>query len=87
MKQRRLERACKVHAITTAQVALAWVLAQGEDIVPIPGTKQRKYLEQNVTAVDLRLDQGEIDLLSDVFKPGARAGDRYAPGYFKTLGA
>jgi len=82
-----VEQVAAARGVTTAQVALAWVLAQGEDIVPIPGTKQQKYLEQNVAAVDLRLDQGEIDLLSDVFKPGARAGDRYAPGYFKTLGA
>ena len=82
-----VEQVAQARGVTMAQVALAWVLAQGGDIVPIPGTKQQKYLEQNVAAVDLRLEQSEIDLLSDAFKPGARAGDRYAPGYFNTLGA
>jgi aryl-alcohol dehydrogenase-like predicted oxidoreductase len=72
---------------TTAQVALAWLLSRGEDVFPIPGTKQQKWLEQNVAAVDLALDPKEIDTLSAAFRPGARAGDRYDPGYFVTLGA
>ena len=70
-----------------AQVALAWLLSRGEDVFPIPGTKQEKWLEQNVAAVDLALDPAEIATLSSTFKPGARAGDRYDPGYFVTLGA
>jgi aryl-alcohol dehydrogenase-like predicted oxidoreductase len=81
-----LEKIAAGRGATTAQVALAWLLARGEDIVPIPGTKQQKYLEQNVAAVDLELDHGEIELLSTVFTTQTRAGDRYAPGYFKTLG-
>jgi len=82
-----LETIAAERAVSLAQVALAWLLSRGEDIIPIPGTKQEKYIEQNVAAVDLELDRREIDLLSSVFSPGARAGDRYAPGYFSTLGA
>src|SRR5437879_2165725 len=72
---------------TSAQVALAWLLSRGADVFPIPGTKQEKWLEQNAAAVDLALDPGEIETLSATFKPGARAGERYDPGYFVTLGA
>ncbi len=68
-------------------VALAWLFAQGNDIIPIPGTKQLKYLEQNVAALDLALAQSALDLLAATFNPGARAGDRYAPGVFEMLGA
>jgi aryl-alcohol dehydrogenase-like predicted oxidoreductase len=70
-----------------AQVALAWLLSRGEDVFPIPGTKQQKWLEQNVAAVDMRLDAKDIETLSSTFRPGARAGERYDPGYFVTLGA
>ena len=70
-----------------AQIALAWLFSRGDDVFPIPGTKQEKWLEQNVAAVDLALDPGEIETLSSTFKPGARAGERYDPGYFVTLGA
>ena len=73
--------------VAPAQVSLAWLLSRGEDVFPIPGTKQEKWLEQNVAAVDLALDPKEIETLSAAFRPGARAGDRYDPGYFVTLGA
>jgi aryl-alcohol dehydrogenase-like predicted oxidoreductase len=82
-----LESIAAERGVASAQVALAWLLARGEDVVPIPGTKQQKWLEQNVAAVELDLDKKEIDLLSSTFRPGARAGDRYEPGYFTTLGA
>jgi aryl-alcohol dehydrogenase-like predicted oxidoreductase len=82
-----LDRIANDHGVTKAQVALAWLLAQGDDIVPIPGTKQQKWLEQNVAAVGLSLSKPELDLLAETFKPGARAGERYQPGYFVTLGA
>jgi aryl-alcohol dehydrogenase-like predicted oxidoreductase len=82
-----LEGVAAERGATSAQVALAWLLSRGEDIVPIPGTKQQKYLKQNIAAVDLQLTGGEIERLCAVFKPGARAGDRYTPGYFSTLGA
>ena len=63
--------------VTAAQVALAWVLERGDDIVPIPGTKRRKYLEQNVAALDIRLDDAARATLDDLFRHGAAAGERY----------
>jgi aryl-alcohol dehydrogenase-like predicted oxidoreductase len=63
---------------TPAQLALAWLLAQGEDIVPIPGTKRRKYLDENVAAVDLRLSQAELERLNALFVKGVAAGERYS---------
>jgi aryl-alcohol dehydrogenase-like predicted oxidoreductase len=82
-----LEAIARSRGVTTAEVALAWLLAQGEDIVPIPGTKQQKWLEQNVAAARLVLSDADLRLLAETFKPGARAGERYTPGYFTTLGA
>jgi aryl-alcohol dehydrogenase-like predicted oxidoreductase len=64
--------------VTPAQVALAWVLARGYDIVPIPGTKRVRYLEDNVAAVDVVLDDEQLHTLDDAAPPGAAAGDRYA---------
>src|ERR1700687_6111391 len=60
-----------------SQLALAWVLAQGDDIVPIPGTKRRKYLEENAAAADLKLSANDLRRLSEVFPSGAAAGLRY----------
>ncbi len=60
-----------------SQLALAWVLAQGDDIVPIPGTKRRKYLEENAAAVDLKLASDDLRRLRQVFPAGAAAGQRY----------
>jgi len=65
--------------VTASQLALAWVLAQGEDIVPIPGTKRRKYIEENAAAVDLALAPDLVDNLRGIFPPDAAAGDRYVP--------
>jgi aryl-alcohol dehydrogenase-like predicted oxidoreductase len=63
---------------TPAQVALAWVHAQGEDVVPIPGTKRRGYLEQNAAASEIELDADDLAQLDEAFPPGVTAGDRYA---------
>jgi aryl-alcohol dehydrogenase-like predicted oxidoreductase len=63
--------------VTPGQLALAWLLAQGEDIVPIPGTKRRAYLEENVGAVDITLSQAEIDRINEVAPKNVAAGDRY----------
>jgi aryl-alcohol dehydrogenase-like predicted oxidoreductase len=60
-----------------AQLALAWVLAQGEDIVPIPGTKRRKYLEENIGAVEIELSAEELARINEVARPGTAAGSRY----------
>jgi aryl-alcohol dehydrogenase-like predicted oxidoreductase len=61
-----------------AQLALAWVLAQGGDIVPIPGTKRRKYLEQNVAATELVLSEAQLRRLAELVPPESVQGDRYA---------
>jgi len=63
--------------ITPGQLALAWVLAQGDDVVPIPGTKRRSYLEENAAADDVRLTPDDISRLDEAFPPGAAGGDRY----------
>jgi aryl-alcohol dehydrogenase-like predicted oxidoreductase len=64
--------------ITPAQLALAWLLHRGDDIVPIPGTKHKALLEQNCAAVDIELDADEVARIADVARPGAFAGARYA---------
>jgi aryl-alcohol dehydrogenase-like predicted oxidoreductase len=80
--QRNLDLVAEVEEIaaekgvTSSQLALAWVLAQGDDVVPIPGTKRRTYLEQNVAAVEIELTGDDLRRLDDVFPEGA-AGDRY----------
>ena len=81
-----LEEIAAAHQCTPAQVALAWILAQGEDIIPIPGTKHRSYLEQNVGALDIKLSPLEIKRLSQTFPAGAAAGTRYPEKQLKTLG-
>jgi aryl-alcohol dehydrogenase-like predicted oxidoreductase len=65
--------------ITPSQLALAWVLAEGEDIVPIPGTKRRKYLEENARAVDVQLSAAIVHKLEEEFPPDAASGGRYLP--------
>jgi aryl-alcohol dehydrogenase-like predicted oxidoreductase len=69
-----------------AQVALAWVLAKGDDIVPIPGTKRRKYLEQNVAAAEVELSDDEVARLDEAFPVGAAEGERYPEAQMKTIG-
>jgi aryl-alcohol dehydrogenase-like predicted oxidoreductase len=64
---------------TPSQLALAWVLAQGDDLVPIPGTKRRKYLDENIAALEIRLTAAQLAALDAVFPPDAAAGDRYPP--------
>jgi aryl-alcohol dehydrogenase-like predicted oxidoreductase len=81
--EKNLELADKVAQIarekgcTASQLALAWVLAQGDDIVPIPGTKHKKYLEENVGALDVKLTAEDLRRLEEVFPQGAAAGTRY----------
>jgi aryl-alcohol dehydrogenase-like predicted oxidoreductase len=63
--------------VTATQLALAWVLAQGEDVVPIPGTKRVRYLEENTAAADVELDKEDLQRLDAVVPVGVAAGDRY----------
>ena len=74
---KKVEEIARGKGCTPSQLALAWVLAQGEDIVPIPGTKRRKYLEDNVGALDVKLTVEDLIEINKVFPPGAAAGDRY----------
>ena len=71
---------------TVSQLALAWALAQGEDIVPIPGTKHVRYLEENVGALDVRLTAADLARIDSVIPPGAAAGTRYAAAQMQNLG-
>jgi aryl-alcohol dehydrogenase-like predicted oxidoreductase len=66
--------------VTPAQLALAWVLAQGDDVVPIPGTKRTKYLEENVAATNLSLSTSDLARIEEAIPKGSFAGERYSPG-------
>jgi aryl-alcohol dehydrogenase-like predicted oxidoreductase len=74
----RVEEIAREKQVTPAQLALAWVLHRGEDIVPIPGTKQHRTLEENVAAVDVELSADDMERLDAAAPLGATAGDRYA---------
>ena len=74
----RVRQIAEEKGVAPGQLALAWVLAQGEDIVPIPGTKRRTYLEENAAAVGVRLTDEELERIDEVAPLGAGAGDRYA---------
>ena len=81
-----LKAAAEKRGVTMAQVALAWLLARGDNIVPIPGTKRRKYLEENAAAVDITLSDAEVDALEEAFPPQAAAGLRYPEFQLKMMG-
>src|SRR3954449_8628529 len=74
---REVEAMAKEKGCTTAQLALAWVLAQGEDIVPIPGTRHVRYLDENIGALDVQLSDEDLKRLDAILPPGAAAGERY----------
>ncbi|MCL5808060.1 MAG: aldo/keto reductase [Deltaproteobacteria bacterium] len=81
-----IEKIATRRKCTPAQVALAWLHAQGSDIVPIPGTKRHSYLEQNVATLDITLSDEEIDTLGNAFPLGVTAGNRYPEPQLKTVG-
>ena len=89
--QRNLDLVTRVQAVaqekgcTPGQLALAWLLAQGDDIVPIPGTKRRRYLEENVGTLDVTLTPADLSRIDEVAPRGATAGDRYAPEGMRML--
>ena len=74
----RVEEIAREKDVTPGQLALAWVLAQGEDVVPIPGTKRRSYLEENVAAVEVELTDDDLRRIGEAAPQGAAAGERYA---------
>ena len=73
----KIEKMASVKGIQPGQLALAWVLAQGEDIVPIPGTKRRTYLEENIAATAVTLTQIELEQIGQALPLGVAVGDRY----------
>ena len=81
----KLDELSKVKGCTKAQIALAWILGQGEDLVPIPGTKRRVYLEENVKSVEITLTESEMTQLSNAMPPGVASGQRYAPQAMKAV--
>jgi len=82
----RVEQIASEKRCTPAQLALAWVLAQGDDIVPIPGTKRRTYLDQNLGALDVTLTASDLGRLDEAFPRGAAVGARYPDEYMNRLG-
>jgi len=80
-----IERLAREKGCTPAQLALAWVLAQGEDIVPIPGTKRRPYLEENVSALSVHLSDDDKARIDRILPPGAAVGQRYAEPQMQAL--
>jgi aryl-alcohol dehydrogenase-like predicted oxidoreductase len=81
----RVAEIAKRKHCTPAQLALAWLLAQGDDIVPIPGTKQRRYLEENIRSLDLELTPADLEEIEEVAPKGATAGARYHEAGMKTI--
>jgi len=82
---RRVEEIAREKGCKPSELALAWVLAQGRDIVPIPGTKRRRYLEENLGALDLKLTADDLRRIDEVFPNGAAAGLRYPEQMMKAV--
>ena len=89
--QRNLDLLAKVEEIardkgcTPSQAALAWVLAQGNDVVPIPGTRHVRYLEENVGALNVRLSRDDLQRIDAAFPKGAAVGERYAEAAMRAV--
>ena len=81
----RVEEIATEHGCTPAQLALAWVLAQGDDIVPIPGTRHPERLEENVAAIDVVLSENDLRRIDTAAPKGATAGDRYPEGGMRSI--
>ncbi len=82
-----LEKIAKEKDVTASQLALSWTLAQGDDIVPIPGTKRRKYIEQNADAVNIELTAKDLQRIDKVFPKDAVSGLRYPEAMMKSVNA
>jgi aryl-alcohol dehydrogenase-like predicted oxidoreductase len=82
---KKVEEIAERKSCTAGQLALAWVLSRGEDIIPIPGTKRIKYLEENAKALNIKLSDGEIKEIDELFPKGAFSGLRYPEGVMKMV--
>lgn len=82
---RKIEEMAADKNCTPSQLALAWLIAQGDDIVPIPGTKRRKYLEENVTALEVELTAGDLAEIDEIAPKGVAAGTRYPEAGMKSV--
>jgi aryl-alcohol dehydrogenase-like predicted oxidoreductase len=80
-----IERVAHARGCTPAQLALAWLLAQGKDVVPIPGTKRRRLLEENVGALEVELDAGDLAAIDRIAPHGVAAGTRYPEAGMKSV--
>ncbi len=81
----RIDAIARGKGVKPSQLALAWLLAQGEDVIPIPGTKRRAYLEENLGALDIRLDTRDLERIEEAMPPGVAAGARYPEGQMKSV--
>ena len=81
----RVEEIAGRKRCTPAQLALAWLLAQGDDIVPIPGTKQRRYLDENTASLEIELTSSDLEEIEEVAPKGVAAGDRYHEAGMRTI--
>ena len=81
----RIEQLAAEKGCNASQLAIAWVLSRGQDVVPIPGTKRRKYLEENLKALDIRLTPDDLRRVDEVAPAGAAAGERYPANMMHTV--
>jgi len=81
----KISEIAKEKDATPAQIAIAWLLAQGKDIIPIPGTKRIERLEENIKAVDIELSKDDLKKINDVAPVGAAAGTRYPAAAMNTV--
>jgi aryl-alcohol dehydrogenase-like predicted oxidoreductase len=81
----RVEEIARRKKCSPSQLALAWVAAQGEDVVPLFGTKRRKYLDENLAALDVEITPADLEEIDEAAPKGVAAGERYAPGGMKTI--
>jgi aryl-alcohol dehydrogenase-like predicted oxidoreductase len=81
-----IQEVARARDCTPAQAALAWLLHRGPDVIPIPGTKRRRYLEENAQAVNVRLTPDDVAALDRAFAPGVAAGTRYPAAQMKRVG-
>jgi len=82
---KRVEEVAAKKGCTASQLALAWVLAQGADVVPIPGTKRRKYLEENLAALEIILTPADLSRIDEAAPKGAVSGTRYPESMMRAL--